>query len=260
MRRPLNVAWDSGVPPYTDRPPSANSPWELKGNITLSQSYIWKVSNWWIESEHPVRCPSASSKYWSNSTGLQLPISLDHGLQVCLQTRSITASKLAQSRRLSVSASWLNYSLQSRSITASMCISKLAGLLPASSHNYGLQVDISKLAQLWPPTECPKYRSIMASSCSSPNTLDYNVGVHLYVHSITSYTCISKSPSLPPPHASPKSIDHGLGVYLCAESIIIVSRTSKCSQALPGADPDIPCVDWQLSRYIDENPNWIHKF
>ena len=67
------------------------------------------------------------------------PISLDHGLQVYLQTRSITASKsvtkLAQLQPPSASPHSLDYSLQvhlpPRSITASKCISILGRPKPA---------------------------------------------------------------------------------------------------------------------------------
>jgi len=62
---------------------------------------------------------------------------LDHGLQVHLQTRSITASKFTLSWPPSAF-------LQSCSITASMCTSKLVQSRPASAspnlHDHGHQV------------------------------------------------------------------------------------------------------------------------
>jgi len=52
-----------------DRPPSASPPSELKGKVTLSHSHGCELSNWWIESHHPVRPPSTASKYSSNLAG-----------------------------------------------------------------------------------------------------------------------------------------------------------------------------------------------
>jgi len=102
-----------------DRPPSASSPWELKGKVTLSHSHGCELTNWWIESHHPVRRPSTASKYSSNLARSRpssaSPNSLDHGIQVHLHTPSITASK---------------------------CISKLARLRPTSSHEHDLQVHL----------------------------------------------------------------------------------------------------------------------
>jgi len=66
-----------------DRPPSASSPWGLKGEVTLSHSHGCELTNWWIEFRRAVHRPPPSTR----------PISLDHGLQVHLQTRSTTASK-----------------------------------------------------------------------------------------------------------------------------------------------------------------------
>jgi len=102
-----------------DRPPSASSPWQLKGKVTSSHSHGCELTNWWIESQHRARRPSTASKYSSNLTSSRPPSaspnSLNHSLRVHLQTRSITATK---------------------------CISKLARLRPPSSHNHGLQVHL----------------------------------------------------------------------------------------------------------------------
>jgi len=145
-----------------DRPPSASSPSELKGKVTLSHSHGCELTIWWIESQHRARRPSTASKYSSNLTWSwppsASPNSLDHSLQVYLQTRSITASKciskLAQSQPGSVSPNSLDYSLQVRAITASNCISEFTRSWPPSaslsSLHLGLQVHIST-------------RSIMAS-------------------------------------------------------------------------------------------------
>jgi len=136
-----------------DRPPSACYPWEVKGNVTLSHSHGCKLTNWWIESQHRARRPSTASKYSSNLTSSRPPSaspnSVDHSLQVHLQTVSITATK---------------------------CISKLARLRPPSSHDHGLQM------HLW-------VHSILASKCISEftrsrppsaylNSLDHGLQVH----------------------------------------------------------------------------------
>jgi len=122
--------------------------------------------NRWIESQLPSRLP------------LELPppdglppstplISLDHGLQVHLQTRSIATSKcispLAQLWPPNSIDHGLRVPLQTRSITAPMCISKLARLRPPSSHKHGFQMHpqtrlitaskcIFKLSRLRPPS------------------------------------------------------------------------------------------------------------
>jgi len=136
-----------------DRPPSASSPWELKGKVTLSHSHGCELTNWWIESQHRACRPSTASKYSSNHTSSRPPSAsantLDHSLQVHLQTRPITATK---------------------------CISKLARLRPPSSHDLGLQV------HLW-------VYSILASKCISEftrsrpptaylNSLNHGLQVH----------------------------------------------------------------------------------
>ena len=89
----------------------------------------------------PSRCISTLA--WSRSPSAS-PISLDHGLQVDHQTRSITGCKFAQS--------WTrNAYLQHCMITASKCISKLAWLPPLSA---------------------------------SPKSLNHGLGVYLWVHLI----------------------------------------------------------------------------
>jgi len=45
-----------------DRPSSANSPWEIKGKVTLSHSHGCELTNWWIECLHPGRRPLTASK------------------------------------------------------------------------------------------------------------------------------------------------------------------------------------------------------
>jgi len=115
----------------------------------------------WIDSQLPSRLPP-------NRPLLSTPlISLDHSLQVHLQTRSITASQCISEFRT----------------TASKCISELARSRPPSSHNHGLQLHL-------------RTRSITASKCitklarsrppsASPNSLDHGLHVHLSTRLIT---------------------------------------------------------------------------
>jgi hypothetical protein len=165
---------------------------------------------------------------------------------VYLQTCSITASKVTRSWPPSASTHSLDHCLQvhleTLSITPSNCISKLVQSQPSSVSlnppDYGLQVDlhsclitasncISKLTQSRAPSESTNSLDHGLQS-ASPNSLD---------HSLQS--------------ASPHSLDHGPGVYPSVHPIVIFRRTLNCSQAPPAASPDIPCVDGSLYRYID---------
>jgi len=143
-------------PSLHDWPPSASSPWELKGNVTLSHSHICESTNWWIESQHLAHRPSTGSKYSSNLAWSRPP--------KCI-------SKLAWSWPPSVSQNSLDYGLQVRTIIASKCISKPAQLWPPSaspnSLDWGLQVHpqtrsiaisgwISKLTRLQCQSVCAK--------------------------------------------------------------------------------------------------------
>jgi len=133
-------------------------------------------------------------------------------LPVLVQTRSITASKLARSRPPSVSP---------------------------NSLDYGLQVHISKLARSCPPSV-------------SPNSLDYSLQVHLHTRLITASKCISKLGRLRPlsvlqtcsitaskfarswpPSASTHSLDHGLQVHLHTGSIMASECISKLARSRP---------------------------
>jgi len=135
---------------------------QIKGKVTCSHSHGCKSTNWWIQSQHPARCPSTASKYSSNLARSRPPSvslkSLDHGLQVYLQTGSITACKFGRSRPPSASPNSLDHGLQvylqTRSMIASKCISKFDRLRPRSSLDPGLQVDLQIL-------------SITASKCIS---------------------------------------------------------------------------------------------
>jgi hypothetical protein len=135
----------------------------FKGKVTSSHSHGYELTNRGIESQNLARLPSTAS-------------------------RSKCISELARSRPHSASLSSLNLGLQlhlqTRSITASKCISKLARSRRSrppsaslSSLNLGLQVHLQT-------------RSIMASKCisefppsrppsASPNSLDHGLGVHL---------------------------------------------------------------------------------
>jgi len=125
-----------------------------------------------------------ASKYSSNLarswTRSASPNPIDHGLQLYLLTRSITASKFAQSWPPSAY-------FQSRSITASK--------------------SMSQLARSRPPGE-------------SPNLLDHGLPVHLQTQSITASDyiskqitaskCFSKLARLSPLNVSLSSLDHGV--------------------------------------------------
>ena len=96
------------------------------------------------------------------------PISLDHGVQVHLQTRSITAS---------------------------MCISPISLSHGVQAHLQTRSITASKFALSWPPSAYLQTRSITASkfarsqpSSVSPNPLDYG----LQVRKITALKYISK--------------------------------------------------------------------
>jgi len=120
-----------------------------------------------MESDHPVRHPSTVSKYSSNLPRSRPPsaslISLDHGLQVHRQSRSITASK---------------------------GISKLTGLWPAISHEHGLQVHLQ--TRLITILECIFKFTPSLPPSESPRMLDYRLQVHLQTHSITASEYISE--------------------------------------------------------------------
>ena len=192
-----------------DRPPSASSSWELKGKVSLSHSHSCELTNWWIQSQHPVHRPSTSSKYSCRLAWLWPPSSLDHCLQAYFQTRSILASTLARSRPLRVSPNSVDYSLQSHSITASKCIAKLAGLWPASLHDHGHQLHIAKLDWSRPPSV-------------SPNSLDYSL-----------HKCISKLPRSRSRSASLSSVDHCLQEYLQICSITASMCISNVARSQP---------------------------
>jgi hypothetical protein len=69
-----------------ERPPPASLPYKLPGKVTSSHSHGCKLTNWWMESQHPVCLRSTASKFFSNLARSWppsgSPTSLDHGLQV----------------------------------------------------------------------------------------------------------------------------------------------------------------------------------
>jgi hypothetical protein len=87
--------------------------------------------------------------------------------------------------------------LQPRAITASKCISRLGTLRPASLHDHGLKVHISKLARSRPPRV-------------SPTSLHHGLKVYLQSRLITAFKCISCLVRL----RAAGSHDHGLQVQI----------------------------------------------
>jgi len=79
---------------------------------------------------------------------------------------------------------------------------------------------ISKFTQFWPPSACP-------------NSLDYGLAVHLWVHSISVSRCISEFTQSRPPSASLSSLNLGLQVHLWVHSI----SASKCISQLARSQP-----------------------
>jgi len=159
------------------------------------------------------------------------PKSLKLGLQVHLQTGSITASmiarsmtsKLIQLRHRPASLKSLNLRLQvhlqSRSVTASTFAQSMA----------------SKPVGLWPPS-------------ASLSSLDLGLFVHLQTCSVTASKCISQFTRSQPPSASPNPLDHGLQVHLSIHTITNWQCISKFFQwACPGA-PTITLDNWSAAN------------
>jgi len=147
-------------------------------------------------------------------------LQIDH-LQVLLQSPLIMASKsiskLAGSRPPSASPNSLAHVLQVHlwddSLMTSKCISKLDRSRHPSSHNHGLHVHLQtrsimasksisefnlisasrcilKLARSRPPSASLRSTRSRPPS-ASPNLLDRGLHVHLSVHRITAFKCIS---------------------------------------------------------------------
>jgi len=182
-----------------NRPPPARSQWELQDEVISLHSHGCELTNWWIESQHPEGLLSTAFKYSSNRArswpqvhletrsimafkciselddcGLQMNLwnSLDHGLQVHLQTCSITSSK-----HISV------FNL----ISACRCIFKVAQLRPPSAspnlHYYGLPVHLQAYS-----IKASKYISMFKTSpplSASLSSLDRHLQAHLQLLSST---------------------------------------------------------------------------
>ena len=102
----------------------------------------------------------------------------------------------------------------------------------------------------WPPSVSPNLLDyslqvcmIMASKCISPSSLNHGLQVHLHPRTITASKCISKLTQLCSRNVSANFLNHSLAVYLWVHSVVIFRRTLNCSQALPAASRDLPCVD-----------------
>jgi len=132
--------------PKIDRLPLPASFSSLGGCCTQLSTFPQLQVNQWIESQLPSCLPQ------NRSPPCTPPISLDRSLQVHLQTRLIPASKCIF---------WV------QAISASRRISRLARWLPASSHDHGLEVHISKLTPSRPPSESPKSLDYGLHKCIS---------------------------------------------------------------------------------------------
>ena len=138
----------------------------LAGCCTLLSTFPQLQANQWIESQQPSRLPP----------NRQLPstpaILLDHGLQVHLQTQSITAfqciSEFTQSRSPSASLSWLESGLQVHlrvhSISASRCISEFTQFRPASASLNSLDHS-RQVHQYWMTASVRRYRGNGGELC-----------------------------------------------------------------------------------------------
>jgi len=182
---PLNVASASGVPPctiYRHQPalhesPKIKSPCYIPtvaSQLTDETSFSTLGTVHWLP-----RCTSSNSlncglqvrtimpsKTISKLTLLLPPNSLNHGLQVYLQTRLITASKciskFTQSQSRSASLSSLDQGrqvyLQISLITTSKCISKLGRSQPWTVSMSSLDRHSQAHLQFLPSTTCSQSR------------------------------------------------------------------------------------------------------
>jgi hypothetical protein len=131
-------------------------------------------------------------------------------------------------------------------IMACKCISQTVWLWPLNLFDHSLQVYLqtcsitaSKFTQPWPPSV-------------SPNMLEYNLRVHLYIHLITVSMYISKYSQLPPASASPRSLNPGLGVHIWVHLNVIFRCNLNCCEVLPIASPDMPFLEWEhVGGFID---------
>ena len=150
-------------------------------------------------------------------------ISLDHCLQVYLQTRSITASQcisqLGRSQPPGVSPNSHDYGLHDRTIPASKCISKLAWSHPPSespnSHQYSFELCTITASK------CIYKLTRSRPQSASPNSLYHSLQVHLQPRAIAASKCITKLDWSRPQSVSPTSHNYRLQVHLQTRSIMM---------------------------------------
>jgi len=195
--------------------------------------------------------PPSSSSTW-----------LNHILHVYLQACTSTASKFTQSRPSNGSPNSLNHILQG--------ISELARLWPLSSHDLGLHVQISKLAQSQPPSTSPRLldhdlrvhrqvHSISASMCILKVAQLWPLSLHnhgLQVHGqrrpITASECISEFTQSWPPQYSPNTLHNGLQVHLHTSSITTLERVYQFTQSRWSET-----VEWDGRQRIITTPPYL---
>jgi len=178
------------------------------------------------------------------------PISLDHGFQVHLQTRSLSASKVRMIMAFQCNAPdfvdhGLQMHLQTRSITAYKFISKLVRLRPPSAYLQTCSITdsqcISQLTQSRPPSASRnllnhglQVRTILASKriskrsrtrslSESLSSFDYGLNVYLQICLITTTKCICKLAWSQPQWVSLSSLDRHFQVHLA-----LLSSTAYC--------------------------------
>jgi len=199
------------TPPFRSTAPRSNTS-KYSFNLDRSRPPSASLSSTWSWS------PSASPNSLYHGLQVYLWVELDLGLQVHLQTRSITASKcISQLHNLG-----LQMHLHTCLITASKCISKLALSWPPSA-------SLSSTWS-WPPS-------------ASPNSLDHGLQVHLSV--TRSWT----------PNASPNSLHLNLQVHLQTRSIMAskcisvfnLILTSKCIFKLARSQPPSASLGYTIS-------------
>jgi len=200
------------------------------------------------------------------------PITLDHSLQVHLQTHLITASKciskLVRSQPPSSSTKSLDHVLQVHLglhlISASQCISKLTPSRPPIA---------SEFTQSQSPVE-------------SSNWIDYGPGVYIWAHLILASKCTSNLAQLEPLSVSLSALDLSLQVHhrtrtiTASKSISEHARSWTQSESLSSLDRHLQahlelisstaCIQsrytvcrWvalSIHWYIEQNTNWIQKF
>ena len=145
-------------------------------------------------------------------------MSLDHGLEVHLQTHSMQATNCISG------LAWLrppnshDRGLLVRTILASKCISQLTRSRPPRSYDHGLQVHMSKLDRL-------------QSRSASLGVLDHGLQVSSQILSITAF----KFTRSRPPGASLNSHDHCLQLHLQTRSVTAFKCISKLAQSPPSS-------------------------